>query len=208
MPRLLHTRRSAGRGLLAAMLVAAAATVAPVAATAQQARAATGCGDLGDTSPVNEAFPDRMSSLLGADIRTGAHECFERVVVEFTGEGELPGYWVRYEPDPIVDSPSGEPVDIAGAATLVVSVGAWMTGPEGGGYDGPREFTPDNVVHIVELQLIEDFEGQSAWAIGLDATRDFTVSTLADPPHIVIDIAADTPAEPSPGPGDGLPPTR
>ena len=54
---------------------------------------------------VNDSFPSRLSSLVGADIRTGGHECFERVVVEFSGTGELPGYQVQYEPDPILDSP-------------------------------------------------------------------------------------------------------
>ena len=121
--------------------------------------AAAGCGDLGDTSPANDGFPNRLSSLVGVDIRTGGHECFERVVLEFGGTGELPGYRVQYEGDPILDSPSGEPVDVAGDATLVVSVGAWMPDPDGNGYQGPREFVPTNVVNIHELQQIENFEG-------------------------------------------------
>ena len=59
-----------------------------------------------------------------------------------------------------------------------------MPDTEGNGYQGPREFVPTNVVNIRELQQIENFEGQTAWAIGLDRQRDFTVSTLADPcPH-------------------------
>lgn len=153
-------------------------------------------------------------------MRTGGHACFERVVLELQGTGDLPGYLVRYEPDPIIDSPRGEPVDIAGDATLVLSVGVWMTNMDGTGYQGPNEFVPGNVQNIRELQLIENFEGQSAWAIGLDRQRDFTVSTLSDPVRIVIDIDLDatatpTPAPPAPGtttprpatPGS-LPPTR
>jgi hypothetical protein len=30
---------------------------------------------------------------------------------------------------------------------------------------------------------------QSAWAIGLDQRRPFTVTTVTDPPRIVIDVA-------------------
>jgi hypothetical protein len=82
-----------------------------------------------DTSLANDGFPNRLSSLVGVDIRTGGHECFERVVLEFGGTGELPGYRVQYEGDPILDSPSGEPVDVAGDATLVVSVGAGCPTP-------------------------------------------------------------------------------
>ena len=114
--------------------------------------------------------------------------------------------------DPILDSPSGEPVDVAGDATLVVSVGTWMPDLDGNGYQGPREIVPTNVVNILELQQIENFEGQNAWAIGLDRQRDFTVSTLADPVRIVIDIALDPAGSPAPtttpAPGATLPPTR
>lgn len=204
----------------ATRLVAAAALIvlvsAPTIHAADDHPAAAECGDLGDTAPVNDGFPNRMSSLVGSDIRTGGHECFERVVLELGGSGELPGFQVRYEPDPILDSPSGEPVEIAGDATLVLSVGAWMPDIEGNGYQGPREFVPTNVVNIRELQQIENFEGQNAWAIGLDSQRDFTVSTLTDPFRIVIDIALDPGGTPSPGPsptttpapGSTLPATR
>ena len=197
--------------LVAAAALVVFASASTVAAAGRQPSAA-GCPDLGDTSSVNDGFPNRMSSLVGVDIRTGGHECFERVVLEFGGSGELPGYQVQYESDPILDSPSGEPVDVAGDATLVVSVGTWMPDIDGNGYQGPREFVPTNVVNIRELQQIENFEGQNAWAIGLDRQRDFTVSTLADPVRIVIDIALDPAGSPAPtttpAPGATLPPTR
>jgi hypothetical protein len=191
----------------AALLVFASASTTTQAAERQPA--AAGCGDLGDTAAVNDGFPNRLSSLVGVDIRTGGHECFERVVLEFGGSGELPGYQVQYEGDPILDSPSGEPVDVAGDATLVVSVGAWMPDIEGNGYQGPREFVPTNVVNVKELQQIENFEGMNAWAIGLDRQRDFTVSTLTEPFRIVIDIALDPAGTPAPpAPGATLPATR
>lgn len=189
-----------------ALLATAAVAVVPAGGiTATDARpAGTTCADIGDTAPVEDGFPNRMSSLVGADIRTGAHDCFERVVLELQGDGELPGYRVQYAPDPILDSPRGEPVDIAGDATLILSVGVWMTDMDGNGYQGPRELVPTNVTTIAELELIENFEGQSAWAIGLDQQRDFAVSTLSDPVRIVIDIAI---ADPSSAPVS-LPPTR
>ena len=81
---------------------------------------------------------------------------------------------------------------------------------EGNGYQGPREFVPTNVVNIKELQQIENFEGQNAWAIGLDRQRDFTVSTLTEPFRIVIDIALDPGGAPTaptttPAPGTDAP---
>jgi hypothetical protein len=185
-------------------LVAAASLLVFASASTIQAAdrvpAAASCGALGDTGAVNDGFPNRTSSLVGTDIRTGGHACFERVVLELGGSGELPGFQVQYEPDPVLDSPSGEPVEVAGDATLVLRVGVWMPDIEGNGYQGPREFVPSNVVNIKELQQIENFEGQSAWAIGLDRQRDFTVSTLTEPFRIVIDIALDSAGAPTPPP--------
>jgi hypothetical protein len=149
------------------------------------------CGDVGNTEPVDDGFPERMSSLVGSDIRTGGHDCFERVVIEFAGSGDLPGYWVRYESDPIIQSPSGQPVEVAGDATLVVSVASWMPDTEGNGYQGPSQIFPTNVSNIAELRQIENFEGMHQWAIGLDRERGFAVMTLTEPVRIVIDIELD-----------------
>jgi len=52
-------------------------------------------------------------------VRTGGYDSFEWVVIKLQGTGELPGYFVRYDNNPILEDPSGEPVDIAGDATLV-----------------------------------------------------------------------------------------
>jgi len=101
----------------------------------------------------------------------------------------------------------------------VISFGAWMPDTEGNGYSGPSEFFPDNVSNILELQQIENFEGQGAWAIGLDQQRGFAVSTLSDPVRIVIDIELDAGGAPAPtpttapttapsAPPASLPPTR
>lgn len=148
------------------------------------------CPDLGGVDAVDEGFPNRLSSLVGLEIRTGSHPpCFERIVIEFAGSGDLPGYRVEYRSDPIIDSPRGEPVEVAGDATLVISAGAWMPNPEGDGYDGPRELVPVNVQTIRELEQIENFEGMTSWAIGLDRERPFTVETLENPQRLVVDIS-------------------
>ena len=141
------------------------------------------------TDPVAVDFPMGMSSLVGREIRTGTHPCYERVVLELQGEGEMPGYRVEYVADPVKSSPSDLEVDVAGDATLVLSVAVWMTTMEGEGYEGPDRITPSNVELIEELRLIENFEGMHQWAIGLDRERPFSVTTLTGPPRIVVDIA-------------------
>jgi hypothetical protein len=163
---------------------------APSPTTAPTESATEECPDPGGVGAVEDGFPERLSTLVGLEIRTGGHPpCFERVVIEFAGSGDPPGYLVEYRPDPVIDSPRGEPVEVAGDATLVISVGAWMPNLEGDGYDGPREVVPMNVETILELEQIENFEGMAAWAIGLDRERPFTVATLRDPTRLVVDVA-------------------
>lgn len=162
---------------------------APPATNVEPTPSTDPCVPPTNTEPISVGFPETLSSLSGHEIRTGSHPCFERVVLELEGSGDLPGYRVEYVDDPVRLSPSDLTVDVAGDATLVLSVGAWMTTMEGQGYNGPEQIEPTNVEHIYELHLIENFEGMHQWAIGLDEPRAFDVTTLLDPPRIVIDIA-------------------
>ncbi len=133
--------------------------------------------------------PLTLSGKVGADVRAGRHDCFERVVIELAGTGDVPGWRVEYLPDPQVKDPSEETVEILGDATLVVHLGCWMNPMDGTGYVGPSDIFPTNVDHVLEMRIIENFEGYSAWAIGLDTERPFTVSVLDSPTRIVIDIS-------------------
>jgi hypothetical protein len=166
-----------------------AATSEPAATTVTTTGPAEECTDQFGVDPVSENFPQQLSGLVVRDARTGDHPCFERVVIEFEGTGEFPGYRVEYVADPVHLSPSDLTVEIAGAATLVLAVGTWLTNTEGEGYAGAQQIFPTNVQHIDELRVIENFEGMHEWAIGLDEQRGFHVTTLLDPPRIVIDIA-------------------
>jgi hypothetical protein len=181
--------------------VAPTATTPPAATTAPQPTTppateppGTGPADECET-PVgrdtfNDGFPNRMSGMVGSDIRTGAHPCFERVVIELAeGPGEMPGVRVEYVDDPMLLSPSDQTVEIDGDATLVISVAVWMPSMEGDGYAGPTDFSPTNVSHILQVRQVENFEGMTAWAIGLDRERDFEVDFLESPARIVVDIA-------------------
>ena len=141
------------------------------------------------TDSVSVDVPLAMSSLVGRELRTEVRPCSAHVVLELQGDGEMPGYRVEYVDDPVRLSPSDLEVDIAGAATLVLSVAVWMMAMDGESYEGTEDTLPTNVEVIQELRLIENFEGMHQWAIGLDRERPFSVTTLSDPPRIVIDIA-------------------
>ncbi len=164
-------------------------TTEPVATTAATTPTTTtvDCEAFGATEEVRVAFPERMSSLYGNDIRTGTHDCFERLVIEFAGTGDFPGYWVRYTDDPIpLGMTDDQFVDLDGNVAMVVSIAAWM-----GEFDDPwteSRIDPKNVENVVDLYMSENFEGQMAWAVGLDSKRPFRVETLANPSRLVIDF--------------------
>jgi len=146
------------------------------------------CTPEGDTAPQESDDPLLMSALVGVDIRTGIHPCFERLVIELAGAGDFPGWSIAYVDDPVRLGESDEFVEIEGAATLQVTMRMWMPTMEGQGYAGPIQVFPDNVVHILELRETENFEGMCIWSIGLDAEYPFTVDILSGPDRLVIDF--------------------
>jgi hypothetical protein len=167
------------------------ATATPQTATPQTVAATStvGCPAFTDTDVRSDGFPDKLSALVGAGIRTETQPCSERVVLELQGTGDFPGWWVRYQLPPLIDDPRGQPVAVAGSAYIVVTIGSWMTTMEGEGYHGPTMITPTNVSHIKQLMMLGDFESVTTWAIGLDQQRPFRATTLESPPRLVIDIS-------------------
>ncbi len=173
----------------------APATTAPTTVPTTSAPPTTAACDRRDYALAerSDGFPERMTSMVGADIRTGAHPCYERIVIEFTDStapvpGGMPGWAVRYTDGPVYLGQSDETVEIEGDATLLVSVAAWMPNMDEEGYDGPTRIFPRNVTHLLELRQVDNWEGQHTWAIGLDRKRPFHVFTLTSPMRLVIDV--------------------
>jgi hypothetical protein len=150
------------------------------------------CPPVGDTAPAEVNFGvEGLSSLVGTEIRTGAHDCYERIVIELAGEGTLPGYSVAYQTGRITRGQTGDQVvDLRGAADLQIVVQSWMGSMEDGTLWGEQSIVPTNVQHILELYLADNWEGHMVWGVGLDEERPFRVSTLTDPPRVVVDIAS------------------
>lgn len=146
------------------------------------------CAPTGDVLPKASDDPLLMSGLVGVDIQTGIHPCFERVVIELGGTGDFPGWTVEYVDDPVRLGESDEFVEIAGDATLQVTMRVWMPSMEGDGYTGAIDIFPADAVHILELRETENHEGVSIWSIGLDAQYSFTVDVLHAPERLVIDV--------------------
>jgi hypothetical protein len=155
------------------------------------------CPAAGSTDDVEYAFPSGLSALVGVEIRTGGHECFERIVVELAPydspvPAAFPGYWIRYEDGPVFLGESDETVEIAGDATMLITIASWMydTGADGRPteYAGAIDLFPSNVTFIEEIRLVDNWEGVHTWAIGLDRARPFVVERLSSPDRLVVDL--------------------
>ena len=143
-----------------------------------------------DTAPDEQAPQGGPLSVTA--VRVARQDGYDRVVLELAGKaGGRPGWRVQYEDDPR-RAGSGDPVDVDGAATLVVLV-------DGAGYPmdtGVDEVSGDptvpgdtEVVEDVELGAV--FEGTYEAFVGVSRRAPFRVFRLEDPARVVIDVRHD-----------------
>lgn len=139
----------------------------------------------------NESRPPHAPMV---EVRTSGEGC-PRVVFEF--EDQVSGYNVRYVDPPLTDCGSGEETDTSAwdadaflEVRLEPSGGPDLTSEEGEPtYKGSRDITVEQNAILKHLKVTCDFEAVFTWAIGLDRRRPFTVTTLQDPPRLVVDIS-------------------
>lgn len=179
------------------------ATSAGTATTPTEAAPTTGgepepdCPQLStwDLNPDEEAghSSDRLFR-----VRTGQHDCFDRVVFDIDGT-DKPGALVRYVPVVRADG-SGTPYPVAGGAALEVIVRASISGyPDGPGTLGPvgNRLYPAAELSgwrtLREVRFAGFFEGQSTVAVGVRENLPFRAFTLVDSDagvsKLVVDIA-------------------
>jgi hypothetical protein len=194
--------------LLAAPLLAGCGEVARETSTSSSATAeqpATGAASetasAGTEEELTEDAPDLPADVepdtadasadarvTVSDIRIGAHDGFDRVVLEVGGTG-TPGWDVRYV-DAAASQGSGDPVDVAGDAVLQVTLtGAgypYETGVEE--YAGGPLTSADTTV-LTEVVWDATFEGTSVAFLGTTGRSPFRVYGLTGPTRVVVDIA-------------------
>ena len=121
-------------------------------------------------------------------IRSGQHECFDRLVIDTHLAGD--SYYVRYT-DEVTHVGSGEPVPLRGGAKLLVVAYSPSYDED---YD--PTYVPANPAEVVDVTGYRTFR-QVAWAGSWEGTTDlglgvrahlpFRVFTLPD--RIVVDVA-------------------
>jgi hypothetical protein len=123
------------------------------------------------------------------DVRTGDAPGYQRIVFEFSGDAP-PAFEVGYADGPVTEDPTGEPVDVGGAAALVVRMfpTATVDGSFAPTYPGARTIDVGGDGPLRRLTLTGDFESLMTWAVGLDTRVPFVTATLDGPTRLVIDV--------------------
>ena len=154
-------------------------------------------GFTGTMDPVERGSDASVVTTLAA-VRTapGAGRDFERVVFELDG-ASLPPYVVRYDTEPPTQCGSGQPVHVAGDATLTIQLHRTRAHAERDGAMTPTITDRDRRLEqpvMRQLTLVCDFEGEVTWVLGLAGRRPFRVLELASPARLAVDVGGAPPA--------------
>lgn len=182
--------------IVAALALVVPALLVPAAAQAHStAVSAPYCGIRWGSLPRSSTAAVHRSSMPGdlLAIRTGRHECYDRLV--FDVDGSTQGWSVRYV-DQVRADGSGAVVPTAGGARLQLVVGAPSYDEE-----GMATFAPPSGQRMVdvsgyrtfrEVTWAGSFEGQSSAGLGVRARLPFRVLALDGPgagSRVVVDVA-------------------
>ncbi|WP_128375697.1 AMIN-like domain-containing (lipo)protein [Streptomyces cavernae] len=191
-------------GAVAAALVLAGTAVGVAASTAGASAVGTSTAGVSLTSAARTtACPTGWGSGIKsgvatgtaplADIRTGRHACFDRMVFDVPGSGDGIGYYVHYV-DRLYQDGSGRHIPVGGGAVIEIRVAAPSYDPETGKQTYPgRVARPLPGVDISGYRTFRDtrfagsFEGETQIGLGVRARLPFRVLQLPD--RLVVDVA-------------------
>lgn len=151
-------------------------------------------GDFGMAPVTGGGFPGGGGEVARlTDVRVAPQDGFDRVVLELEGP-DAPSYLVELTAPPVTAEGSGDIVPLEGEAVLrVLLTPATGVRDDGAGgweptYTGPARVSSRTAV-VTEVVRTGDFEVVLGWAVGLRAAAPFSVTLLADPLRLVIDVA-------------------
>lgn len=185
-----------------AVIVVALATTFAVSACASDGTIATqaisspsgtdtpaGVRPLGDASLTEKSQrPEAPSQLVVTNVRTGAHEHFDRVAFDFAGTGH-PGWYVDYVNSP-AQQVSGSAVPVKGKAFLNVNIDGIVPAKELG-MVAPELHTIAGTGCVVEVVKASNSVDRTQFIIGVDKEKPYSVQVLEDPLRLVIDFRTD-----------------
>ncbi len=123
----------------------------------------------------------------------GAGDGHDRAVFEFDG---FPwgGFYIEYASDAkgLGDAGCSAPERAKGADLVVSFHGTGTTElPDGKGprsYTGRERIRPESTNEILEAVFFCEFEATMEWVLVMRDKRPFRLTTLSDPPRVVLDV--------------------
>ncbi|MEJ5915561.1 AMIN-like domain-containing (lipo)protein [Pseudokineococcus sp. 1T1Z-3] len=146
---------------------------------------ATGLPEDATTGTSEQASGGGPMSVVA--VRSARREGYDRVVLELAGEEGEPGWFVQYTDEPTQQG-SGDPVEVQGAATLVVVVRGLGYPFETGQEEVLGAFPGQGTSVLQEMLVGGVYEGQGQVFLGLSQEVPYTVTRLQDPPRVVVDL--------------------
>lgn len=173
-----------GAATLAAAVGLALAAGPALASATDDLPAPTGTSPVSGTGTADPGAPGTAKLV---NVRTGRHDAYDRTVFDFVGG--TPNFHVAY--GTLVGGGTGEPITVAGAATLVVTfTPAFAHDIDTGAttYDITTVLNP-NLPTLRQIRFGEDFEAHVTAGLGVDDRVGFRVLQLHSPDRIAIDVA-------------------
>ena len=138
-----------------------------------------------DPSPKTQR-PSAPSQLVVTAVRVGAHEGFDRVVVDLGGDGD-PGWFVDYTSTPMQET-TGQPLKVAGNAFLNINVDGTVYPFEMGKDSDVEVKMAGDTGNVIDVISAGTYEGRSQVVVGLRSALPYSVQVLEDPKRVVVDI--------------------
>lgn len=166
----------------------------PASSTAslEPSPSASASDELGSLHPWLTASSEREPRQTAGEwqeiigVRTGAHDGYDRVVLDLSGEVPMLGWFAGFT-DEAIEDPTGFPLEVDGDAFLELGIRAidWTT-------DRPERFSgpvdADGLGNVTDVVFGGLFEAQQQILIGLEERTAYRIFVLPDPARIVIDI--------------------
>lgn len=157
--------------------------VSPAAAQAPAAKPAADGFSLEDTHIRSE----QPAEMMIEDVRAGAHDGFDRLVVELSGTGS-PSVIAGYEADPRQQASGNElrPAGNAFFTLLIQGVPLSMSADEAiVAKSDPAGAAAGNIVGVADGGV---FEADAQYVVGLDTERPYKLTMLENPTRVVVDF--------------------
>jgi hypothetical protein len=162
---------------------AASAVASPVATPSAATVSSSGQAAFSCSSSTLTAKQSPATAFVDA-IRTGSHAGYDRVTVEFKN-GQPANVELRPQAGTTFhQAPSGKPDTLAGTNGVLVIV---RGSDAHTAFAGPRDIKT-TFPGLVEVRVIEDFEGQISLGLGVSGKACYRASFLTNPVRLVIDL--------------------